>query len=555
MSYDYIIVGAGSAGCVLANRLSADMQNKVCLIEAGPNDSNPLIKMPFGVIALVRGWFANWCFWTIPQQHCHGRRIYQPRGKVLGGSSSINATVYTRGHAWDYDHWAQLGCEGWSYDEVLPYFRKCENYEAPLSERDRPYHGTGGPLNISQRPVTNPQSLDFITAGQQAGYKLNDDFNGAEQEGVGSFKVFQKNGRRCSNARAYLTPEVRSRINLTIVTGAQVTQVLLAGKRATGVKLVRGRQAQELRAEKEVILSAGAFQSPQLLLLSGIGPKKELLKHGIPLQHELLGVGENLQDHLDVIVETRARNRVGISLHPLSFLRTIIGFIKFLLGKPSEFSSNAVETGAFLKSSPQELIPDLQCHFAPTPNPENGFKLTAMLRRYGYIAFVCDLRPLSRGRVALQSADPLAPPLIDGNFLSARRDALRLVKGVRLLRNMLAQQAFDPHRDVELSPGPALQSDEELEDWVRRNAGSNFHPVGTCKMGLDDGAVVDPQLRVRGIEGLRVVDASIMPTLVGSNTNAPTTMIAEKGAELILITKASDPRMTPARQRTETAEA
>ena len=533
-SFDYIVVGGGSAGCVLANRLSADGRYQVCLLEAGPDDRNPLIHMPLGVVPLVRGWFANWRFWSEPQPQLGGRRTYQPRGKVLGGCSSINATVCTRGHRWDYDHWSELGCSGWSYDEVLPYFRKSENYEAPLAERDRPFHGQGGPLNVTARRYTNPVSSAMVEAAVQAGHVHNEDFNGAGQAGAGQFKVFQKGGQRCSNARAYLTPEVRARRNLHILTGAQATRVLIENGRAIGVKLRRGGRDEELRAQREVILSAGAFQSPQLLMLSGIGPKAELQKHGIAVQQDLPGVGENLQDHLEVIVETQAKSRAGISYHPTSLLKSIVALFQYLFGKRGMLTSNGPEAGGFLKSSPAEPIPDLQWHFGPFPNVTHGFNLVPMFLRYGYIAYLYDLRPLSRGRVGLHSADPLAPPRIDPNYLAEPRDVDKLVAGVKLTREVLKQRALDPHRGEELSPGPAVQSDADIAAWVRKAAETTYHPVGTCKMGVDEMAVVDPQLRVRGVQGLRVVDASIMPTLIGANTNAPTTMIAEKAAEMIL---------------------
>ena len=533
MDYDYLIVGGGSAGCVLAARLSHSGRYRVCLIEAGPPDRNPAIHIPFGVVALVRGWFCNWKFWSEPQPQAGGRRLYQPRGKTLGGCSSINAMVCTRGHRWDYDHWAELGCEGWAYEDVLPYFRKSETYRAPLNADDARYHGSDGPLNVGLRQSDNPMSQVFIDAAVQAGYPHNDDFNGRTPEGAGHYKVFQKNGRRYSNARAYLG-EAAGRGNLTILTDAQVTEVLLRDGRAVGVSVLRGGREQTLNATREVILSAGALQSPQLLMLSGIGPRAELEKHGIPVRHELAGVGENLQDHLDVIIETRARTRLGVSLHPTSWGRLLLSLVQYLFGGRGPLGSNIAEAGGFFKSTADAAIPDLQWHFAPAANVHHGLDLSGLASRYAYVAYVCPLRPHSRGRVGLHSRDPLAPPLIDPRYLSDERDVELTLKGIRLTREVLAQQAFDPHRDAELAPGPQCQSDEDLKRWIRDTAESVYHPVGTCRMGTDAMAVVDPQLRVHGIDGLRVVDASIMPTLVGSNTNAPTTMIAEKAADLIL---------------------
>ena len=532
MSFDFVIAGGGSAGCVLANRLSASGKHRVCLIEAGPPDSSPLIKMPGAVVALMRGDSHNWQFWTTPQKHMGNRPMYLPRGKTLGGSSSINAMVSIRGHAWDYDHWASLGNNGWSYRDVLPYFRKSENYEPG---NDAEYHGRGGPLNISDCRSTNPLTEVFLEAAQQAGLKPTPDFNGAQQEGIGRYRVYQKNGERWNNAQAYLR-EAESRPNLTVITGAHVCRVLFEGKRAVGVRYYAKSTFTDVLARREVVLSAGSIGSPHLLLLSGVGPQAELKKHGIAAVHELPGVGENFQDHLDIVVCTKAKNRLPMSLHPLSLLRALIGLFKYLFFRQGESTSNVAEGGAFLKTDPKEPIPDLQWHFVPMANAYHGLDLSLVLKTYGYLLMCCDLRPLSRGRITLESGDPLKAPKIDPNWGAHERDIEKLVIGIKKMREVLAQKAFDPHRGEELEPGAELKTDVQLREWVRQKAEAIYHPIGTCKMGADGDAmaVVDAQLRVRGLQGLRVVDASIMPTLVGGNTNGPTTMIAEKAADLIL---------------------
>jgi choline dehydrogenase len=529
MRYDYVIVGGGSAGCVLASRLSASGKHSVCLLEAGPADTSPFIHIPGGLLQAIRSKQINWHFWTEPQAHLDNRPRYWPRGRTLGGSSSINAMCYIRGHASDYDRWARLGNPGWSYREVLPYFRKAENYEPGAND----FHGAGGPLNVAPLRDPNPLSHAFLEACAQAGFAPTDDFNGAQQEGSGLYRVMQKDGRRCSNARGYLG-EAAGRKNLTIRTGVHATRVLLDGKRAVGVRVFESGRYVDVLAQREVILCAGAIGSPQLLLLSGIGPKEEIQRHGLALAHELPGVGRNLQDHLDVIITTRNKSRLSISFHPLSLWRGLRELFRYLFFKRGDLTSNSAEAGAFTRSAPSEPIPDLQYHFVIAANTHHAQQLGPLFRGYAYSLHACVLRPRSRGRVTLRSADALAPPVIDPNYCAEAEDFDKLVAAFKQARAILAQPAFEPHRLAELDPGPKVQSDEDIRAWIRANAETIYHPVGTCKMGNDADAVVDAQLCVHGIRGLRVADASIMPTLIGGNTNAPTTMIAEKAAAFVL---------------------
>jgi len=523
-SFDYVIVGAGSAGCVLARRLSDDPNTRVCLLEAGKPDKSFLIHVPVGVAAILPTTMSNWAFETAPQPGLNNRRGYQPRGKTLGGSSSINAMVYIRGHSSDYDRWAELGNAGWSYADVLPYFKKSQNQE----RGDDDYHGTGGPLNVADLRSPNPIGKTFVDAAEQLQLPRNDDFNGAEQEGIGPYQVTQINGERCSAAKAYLTP-VLDRPNLTVVTEAQATRILFDGKRAVGIAFKQQGQDRDVRANREVLLSGGALQSPHLLLLSGIGPGDELKRQGIDVVHDLPGVGKNLQDHIDHVLTytTHSRDAFGMTLPGIGRILGSIG--TYRREGRGMLTSNFAEAGGFLKSDPSQTIPDLQLHFVVGIVDDHSRKRHF---KHGYSCHVCLLRPKSRGHVGLQSADPTAPPLIDPNFLAEDSDMDAMVNGFKLVRRILQAPAFDSLRGKELYTAD-VHSDDEIRDDIRNRADTVYHPVGTCKMGNDPMAVVDSELKVSGLDGLRVVDASIMPTLIGGNTNAPTIMIGEKAADMI----------------------
>ena len=527
-TYDYIIIGAGSAGCVLANRLSANPDTTVLLLEAGKDDNNPLIHMPAGINELVPRKTFNWHFWTKPDPNMGDRPMFWPRGKGLGGSSSINAMIYIRGHASDYDQWRQMGNTGWGYDDVLPYFKKSEHYEG--GEDD--FHGVGGPLNVTRKHFPDVLTETYLKASVEAGYKAADDFNGADQEGVGYYDFTIKNGNRHSASTAYLKP-VMKRKNLTILTECHTLKITTDGKRATGVEYADGTRV-KAKARKEVILSAGAVNSPQILLLSGIGPADELKQHGIDVVHDLQGVGKNLQDHLDCTVAYSCTKPISI-LRYLSFYQQAKLFLMWKLFGKGFGANGPVASGGFLKSDPSLDAPDLQLHFMSIFSKPHGMGNT---KTHGFQAHVCQLRPQSRGEIVLDSADPMADPAIIPNYLSEPADMAVLKKGIEIVRTIFNQPAFDQLRDNEMWPGPDVKTDADLEAKIRTSAETIYHPVGTCKMGTDPMAVVDPELKVHGMAGLRVVDASIIPTLIGGNTNAPTIMIAEKAADMILAARA-----------------
>jgi len=524
--YDYIIVGGGSAGSVLAARLTEDRNTTVCLLEAGPADRSVLIHCPAGIALLAQTGQANWAFETVPQPGLNGRRGYQPRGKVLGGSSSINAMIYVRGQREDYDGWAAEGNTGWGWSDVLPYFKRAEHNERGADA----HHGSGGPLNVMDLPGPNRFTPRFVQACQQAGYAANHDFNGERQEGVGLYQVTHRQGERFSAAKAYLAP-ARSRPNLTVLTGAQATRVTFDGRRASGVELREGRATRTLQARREVLLAAGALQSPQLLMLSGIGPGSELQRHGVPVLHDLPGVGRHLHDHVDVIQVVDAphlKDLFGVS--PTGVWRMLQGMREWRRTRSGMLTTNFAEAGGFIRSSPGETRPDLQLHFVIGKLIDHGRKPTF---GHGYSCHVCLLRPKSRGTLALKSADPLAAPAIDPAFLSDGDDVERLVRGFKLMRGVLQQPALAEHGGRELAASAGAVDDASIERFIRNHADTIYHPVGTCRMGRGRDDVVGADLRVHGVEGLRVVDASIMPSIVSGNTNAPTIMIGEKAADLI----------------------
>ena len=526
LEFDYIIVGAGSAGCVLANRLTADGKYSVLLLEAGPEDSHLWIHIPLGYGRLFKEKAVNWMYQTEPEPGLNGRNVFQPRGKVLGGSSSINGLLYVRGQHEDYDRWRQHGNLGWGFDDVLPYFKKAEDQTRGADD----FHGAGGPLPVSDWRHTDPLSTAFVDAAAEVGIPRNPDFNGVTQEGAGFFQTTTRGGRRASTAVAYLRP-AKARPNLHVETSALAERILFEGRRAVAVTYRAAGIPRTARARKEILVSGGAFNSPQLLQLSGVGPAELLRQHGIEVVLDAQGVGHDLQDHMQVRVVMRCSQAITLNDIVNNPFRKVMTGLRYAVFRTGPLTIAAGTSGAFYRTNPRLATPDIQIHFLPFSTDKMGEKLHPFS---GFTASVCQLRPESRGSIRIRSADPAAPPEIRINYLASEVDRTTNVEGLKILRKILHAPALAPYVVEEIDPGDKVKSDEALLAYCRTRGTTIYHPTSTCRMGNDPLAVVDQRLCVRGIEGLRVVDASVMPDLVSGNTNAPVIMIAEKASDMIL---------------------